>query len=166
MAKQRRPPRKTTKSLPAVRTATGPRIARLRITPADADAYFEAVAVYERGVEALQRHDYPRPSACSSPVLRQYPDEKELHERVRLYLNICARQATPREDDAADDRRAALRRRPWPSTAAATTRPSRTSASSATRTPTTTTRSTCSRSRMPSAANWPKPSPISSARSH
>jgi tetratricopeptide (TPR) repeat protein len=30
-------------------------------------------------------------------VLRQYPDEKELHERVRLYLNICQRQATPRE---------------------------------------------------------------------
>src|SRR5262249_59739160 len=27
----------------------------------------------------------------------QYPDEKELHERVRLYLNICRRQATPRE---------------------------------------------------------------------
>ena len=30
-------------------------------------------------------------------VLRQYPEEKELHERVRLYLNICERQATPRE---------------------------------------------------------------------
>jgi tetratricopeptide (TPR) repeat protein len=32
-------------------------------------------------------------------VLRLYPDEKELHERVRLYLNICQRQATPRESD-------------------------------------------------------------------
>ena len=30
-------------------------------------------------------------------VLRHYPEEKELHERVRLYLNICQRQATPRE---------------------------------------------------------------------
>ena len=30
-------------------------------------------------------------------MLRQYPEEKELHERVRLYLNICQRQATPRE---------------------------------------------------------------------
>jgi tetratricopeptide (TPR) repeat protein len=30
-------------------------------------------------------------------VLRQYPEEKELHERVKLYLNICRRQATPRE---------------------------------------------------------------------
>ena len=30
-------------------------------------------------------------------VLRQYPEEKELHERVRLYLNICQRQATREE---------------------------------------------------------------------
>jgi tetratricopeptide (TPR) repeat protein len=29
--------------------------------------------------------------------LRQYPEERELHERVRLYLNICQRQAAPRE---------------------------------------------------------------------
>jgi tetratricopeptide (TPR) repeat protein len=29
--------------------------------------------------------------------LQQYPEEKELHERVRLYLNICQRQATTRE---------------------------------------------------------------------
>jgi tetratricopeptide (TPR) repeat protein len=30
-------------------------------------------------------------------VLRLYPEEKELHERVRLYLNICRRHAVPRE---------------------------------------------------------------------
>src|SRR4029078_7466921 len=30
-------------------------------------------------------------------VLRQYPEEKELHERVRLYLNICERQAKQKE---------------------------------------------------------------------
>jgi len=30
-------------------------------------------------------------------VLKLYPEEKELHERVRLYLNICQRQAAPRE---------------------------------------------------------------------
>ena len=29
--------------------------------------------------------------------MRLYPEEKELHERVRLYLNICQRQATPKE---------------------------------------------------------------------
>ena len=30
-------------------------------------------------------------------MLRLYPEEKELHERVRLYLNICQRHVEPRE---------------------------------------------------------------------
>jgi tetratricopeptide (TPR) repeat protein len=55
------------------------------------------VALYERGLEALQRHDYPSAIDLLESVLRQYPDERELHERVRLYLNICQRHATPRE---------------------------------------------------------------------
>ena len=48
--------------------------------------------------------------AFSESVLRQYPEEKELHERVRLYLNICQRQATQQRSRAADHRRAPLRR--------------------------------------------------------
>ena len=53
--------------------------------------------MYERGLEALQRHDYQGAASLFESVLRQYPEEKELHERVRLYLNICQRQAAPRE---------------------------------------------------------------------
>jgi tetratricopeptide (TPR) repeat protein len=59
--------------------------------------YIEAVAIYERGLETLQRHDFPGATALFESVLRLYPEEKELHERVRLYLNICQRQATPKE---------------------------------------------------------------------
>jgi tetratricopeptide (TPR) repeat protein len=59
--------------------------------------YYEAVSVYEKGVEALQRHDYNHALELLQSVLRLYPEEKELHERVRLYLNICQRHATPRE---------------------------------------------------------------------
>jgi outer membrane protein assembly factor BamD (BamD/ComL family) len=55
------------------------------------------VALYEHGLEALQRHEYERAVNLFSSVLRQYPEEKELHERVRLYLNICQRQASPRQ---------------------------------------------------------------------
>jgi outer membrane protein assembly factor BamD (BamD/ComL family) len=55
------------------------------------------VAVYERGLEALQRHAYAEAANLLESVLRQYPEEKELNERVRLYLNICQRQATQRE---------------------------------------------------------------------
>lgn len=59
--------------------------------------YVEAVAVYEQGVEALQKHDYRKAEQLLESVLSRYPDEKELHERVRLYLNVCHRQATPKE---------------------------------------------------------------------
>lgn len=65
--------------------------------PQRRSTYFEAVSVYERGVEALQRHDYATAENLLSSVLRQYPEEKELHERVRLYLNICQRQASVQE---------------------------------------------------------------------
>ena len=65
--------------------------------PTRRTTYIEAVALYERGLEALQRHDYQEATDTLESVLRQYPEEKELHERVRLYLNICARQATHRE---------------------------------------------------------------------
>jgi len=57
----------------------------------------EAVAVYERALEALQRHEYGTAGDMLESVLRIYPEEKELHERVKLYLNICRRQAAPRE---------------------------------------------------------------------
>ena len=53
--------------------------------------------VYERGVEALQNHAYSQAADILESVLRDYPEEKELHERVRLYLNICQRQASQRE---------------------------------------------------------------------
>ena len=66
-------------------------------SPPRRSTYFEAVALYERGLEAIQRHDYQTAIDQLESVLRLYPEEKELHERVRLYLNICQRQATPRE---------------------------------------------------------------------
>ena len=65
--------------------------------PQRRSTYFEAVALYERGLEALQRHAYPQATSLLESVLRQYPEEKELHERVRLYLNICQRQAAQKE---------------------------------------------------------------------
>jgi tetratricopeptide (TPR) repeat protein len=67
--------------------------------PRQRATYVEAVALYERGLEALQRHDFLAAATRFESVLRQYPEEKELHERVRLYLNICQRQATARKAD-------------------------------------------------------------------
>lgn len=59
--------------------------------------YFEAVALYERGLQALQRHDYQAAVDLLESVLRLYPEERELHERVRLYLTVCQRQAIARQ---------------------------------------------------------------------
>jgi tetratricopeptide (TPR) repeat protein len=84
-------------SLPA-KTPREPAPPRPPAAPQRRSTYFEAVAVYERGLEALQRHDYSAAADLFESVLRQYPEEKELHERVRLYLNICQRQAAPREE--------------------------------------------------------------------
>jgi tetratricopeptide (TPR) repeat protein len=55
------------------------------------------VALYERGLDSLQRHEYQAAVDQLNSVLRLYPEEKELHERVRLYLNICERHAVPQE---------------------------------------------------------------------
>src|SRR5262245_36262606 len=94
MAKQPRPqPRPTKNSAESSSARSGRKPEPETAQPADSagtpgpqrrSTYFEAVALYERGVEALQRHDYRQASAILESVLRQYPEEKELHERVRL----------------------------------------------------------------------------------
>jgi tetratricopeptide (TPR) repeat protein len=66
-------------------------------SPERRSTYVEAVALYERGLDALQRHDYTAAEHLLQAVLDQYAEEKELNERVRLYLNVCRRQTTPVE---------------------------------------------------------------------
>src|SRR5204863_2146559 len=108
MAKQRRPAPRSTKARshpPSARTARAVEATEPSPPPPPSPApapprrstYFEAVAVYERGLEALQQHAYQQAASLLESVLRQYPEEKELHERVRLYLNICRRQGAQRE---------------------------------------------------------------------
>jgi hypothetical protein len=46
--------------------------------------------------ERLGAHEYPRASSLLRSVLSRYPEERELHERVRLYLNVCERHMAPR----------------------------------------------------------------------
>ncbi|PYR56456.1 MAG: hypothetical protein DMF85_16565 [Acidobacteria bacterium] len=59
--------------------------------------YHEAVALYERGLQALQRHDFGAAADALRMVIERYPDERELLERARLYLKVCERELTPRE---------------------------------------------------------------------
>jgi tetratricopeptide (TPR) repeat protein len=48
--------------------------------------------VYERGVAALQRRDFVASAERFREVLERYPEERELHERARLYLRVCERE--------------------------------------------------------------------------
>jgi len=104
MAKQRRPQIRSSKPpLPPPRQLPGVSVpltsASVPIPPAPKaserrSTYVDAVALYEQGLERLQQHDYAGAADRFESVLRQYPEEKELHERVKLYLNICRKQAS------------------------------------------------------------------------
>lgn len=64
--------------------------------PAVRAGHVEAVALYEEGVAAIQTHEFARASTLLRSVLTRFPEERELHERVRLYLNVCERHMAPR----------------------------------------------------------------------
>ncbi|MEO5742953.1 MAG: tetratricopeptide repeat protein [Vicinamibacterales bacterium] len=65
------------------------------VTPIPSTRHVEAVALYEEGLAALQAHDFSRASALLRSMLARYPEERALHERVRLYLNVCERHMAP-----------------------------------------------------------------------
>ena len=57
--------------------------------------------MYERGVQALQRHDFQAAAEFFRTVIERYPEERELLERARLYLRVCERETAARAADAA-----------------------------------------------------------------
>ena len=58
--------------------------------------YYEALAMYENGVRALQRHDYQGAAAQFRSIIERYPEERELQERSHLYLRVCERETARR----------------------------------------------------------------------
>ena len=104
-AKRRATPRATPKAATrrmAAKTAArrkAPAAGRRRAARAPVvkirEAYAKAVALYEKGLKALQRKHYPGAATAFRQVLEQFPEERELHERARLYLNVCERETKP-----------------------------------------------------------------------
>jgi tetratricopeptide (TPR) repeat protein len=93
----RRPAGRAPKAAPrrVIRTATAapqPPPPAAPAPPPRKPGFYEAVAVYERGVQALQRHDYQGAADLFRTVLDRYPEERELLERARLYLRVCERE--------------------------------------------------------------------------
>ena len=58
--------------------------------------FYEAIALYETGVRALQKHDFDGAAASFRAVVQRYPEERELLERARLYLRVCERETAQR----------------------------------------------------------------------
>ncbi|MEO5894654.1 MAG: tetratricopeptide repeat protein [Vicinamibacterales bacterium] len=102
---KRAAPKKTVKAPPKRATAAPRRVTPLRAAeplppPAPAappapprkPGFYEAVAIYERGVQGLQRHDFAGAAELFRTVIERYPEERELLERARLYLRVCERE--------------------------------------------------------------------------
>ena len=74
----------------AVRKRTAAPVAKIR------EAYARAIKLYEKGLKALQRRNFRTAKTAFQQLLDQYPEEKELHDRVKLYLNVCERETAPK----------------------------------------------------------------------
>lgn len=97
--------KRETRSTAGARTSGNRAIATANETapvapPPPKPTYHEAVAMYERGLQALQRRDFAASAAALRNVIQRYPDERELLERARLYLKVCERELEPKEPPA------------------------------------------------------------------
>jgi tetratricopeptide (TPR) repeat protein len=52
----------------------------------------EAVSLFQRGMEAMQRHAYVEASRAFQAVLMAFPGERALAERATVYLALCDRE--------------------------------------------------------------------------
>jgi tetratricopeptide repeat protein len=91
VVKSVKPPVRAAKPVPVVTPPQPPP------PPVRKPTYHEAVAMYERGLQALQRRDFAASADALRTVIERYPDERELLERARLYLKVCERELEPKE---------------------------------------------------------------------
>jgi tetratricopeptide (TPR) repeat protein len=52
----------------------------------------EAVSLFERGMAALQRHEYGRAADRFGALVSQFGSERALLDRARVYLGLCERE--------------------------------------------------------------------------
>lgn len=66
----------------------------------------EAVGLFQTGMAALQRHQYPVAAEDFRALLDRFPTERALLDRARLYLDLCEREIRrhPTELHTAEER--------------------------------------------------------------
>lgn len=62
--------------------------------PLRRSTYADAVAVYDRGMQAFHARKFKEAGEILASIVSLYPEEKELHERAQMYMNVCARHMT------------------------------------------------------------------------
>jgi tetratricopeptide (TPR) repeat protein len=104
MAKARRARPKAAAVRPSRKRAPAaePLAARVRTHPATSTSapvrperkstYPEAINVYERGIEALQRRSWAEAAERFRELMSRFPEERELHDRAQVYLRVCERE--------------------------------------------------------------------------
>jgi tetratricopeptide (TPR) repeat protein len=60
----------------------------------------EAVLLFQRGMEALQRHSYAEAAPAFQAIVMGFPTERALLDRARVYLGICERESKKRPASA------------------------------------------------------------------
>jgi tetratricopeptide (TPR) repeat protein len=102
-----KPSRRAASSNPSQRPATlpvnsGPDELNTRerpLTPQEVrqqrSSYVDAVAIYEQALRTLQQHNFAKAAELLRHVVSGFPEERELLERARLYLNLCERHLHP-----------------------------------------------------------------------
>ncbi len=61
-----------------------------------ADTPAAATALFETGMLALQRHDYGQATTVFRRLLAEFPRERALADRARVYLELCDRELAAR----------------------------------------------------------------------
>jgi len=77
-----------------------PRIPVVANLPSGPSSHDLAMEVFERGFRALQVRNFREAAGILGSIIERYPDEKELHERARVYIAICERQSDPKRGQA------------------------------------------------------------------
>ena len=92
-------PRKAASSEPKVAASAAGRLVAheaSRLPPQPPPPAAEAVLLFQRGMEAMQRHAYPDAIRSFQTVLMGFPGERALGERAKVYLALCEREANRR----------------------------------------------------------------------
>lgn len=62
----------------------------------------DAITAFEKGMAALQRHDYKTASTTFQLILDQFPSEGFLTDRARVYIELAARELRRRPSGSGD----------------------------------------------------------------